>query len=49
MVVNDNAFDLDERGALESIAGRLAPTGSREPVFACERLPDIFHGTAKSL
>ncbi|MCP2067289.1 UNVERIFIED_ORG: hypothetical protein J2Y84_002615 [Pseudomonas reinekei] len=28
MVVNDNACDLDERGALESIASRLAPTVS---------------------
>ncbi|MDF9906988.1 UNVERIFIED_ORG: hypothetical protein OKW15_004944 [Pseudomonas reinekei] len=28
MVVNDNAGDLDERGALESIASRLAPTVS---------------------
>jgi hypothetical protein len=26
MVVNDNAGDLDKRGALESIASRLAPT-----------------------
>ncbi|PNB72430.1 hypothetical protein C1X64_20255 [Pseudomonas sp. GW456-E7] len=28
MVVNDNACDLDERGAFESIASRLAPTVS---------------------
>ncbi|PPK39979.1 hypothetical protein CD175_00625 [Pseudomonas laurylsulfatiphila] len=28
MVVNDNACDLDERGVLESIASRLAPTVS---------------------
>ncbi|MGF6203663.1 hypothetical protein QF012_005728 [Pseudomonas laurylsulfatiphila] len=28
MVVNDNACDLDKRGALESIASRLAPTVS---------------------
>ncbi|MGF6201848.1 hypothetical protein QF012_003890 [Pseudomonas laurylsulfatiphila] len=28
MVVNDYACDLDERGALESIASRLAPTVS---------------------
>jgi len=27
MVVNDNAGELDERGALESIASKLAPTG----------------------
>ncbi|MCP2068355.1 UNVERIFIED_ORG: hypothetical protein J2Y84_003681 [Pseudomonas reinekei] len=27
MVINDNACELDERGALESIASRLAPTG----------------------
>jgi hypothetical protein len=27
MVVNDNACDLDKRGALESIASRLAPPG----------------------
>jgi hypothetical protein len=26
MVVNDNAGDLDERGALEFIASKLAPT-----------------------
>ncbi|PNB71043.1 hypothetical protein C1X64_26825 [Pseudomonas sp. GW456-E7] len=26
MVVNDNAGELDKRGALESIASRLAPT-----------------------
>ncbi|WP_191630693.1 hypothetical protein [Pseudomonas fluorescens] len=26
MIVNDNAFDLAERGALESIASKLAPT-----------------------
>jgi len=26
MVVNDNACELDERGALESIASKLAPT-----------------------
>jgi hypothetical protein len=29
MVVNDYAGELDERGALEFIAGRLAPTVSR--------------------
>ncbi|MDF9907062.1 hypothetical protein [Pseudomonas sp. AP3_22 TE3818] len=28
MVVNDNAGELDERGALESIASKLAPTVS---------------------
>ncbi|MGF6203675.1 hypothetical protein QF012_005740 [Pseudomonas laurylsulfatiphila] len=27
MVVNENACLLDKRGALESIASRLAPTG----------------------
>ncbi|MCP2066813.1 UNVERIFIED_ORG: hypothetical protein J2Y84_002139 [Pseudomonas reinekei] len=27
MVVNDNAGELDERGAFESIASKLAPTG----------------------
>jgi len=30
MVVNDNAGELDERGAFESIASRLAPTVSRD-------------------
>jgi hypothetical protein len=25
MVVNDNAYELDKRGALESIAGKPAP------------------------
>ncbi|PPK39192.1 hypothetical protein CD175_06755 [Pseudomonas laurylsulfatiphila] len=28
MVVNDNACDLDKRGALESITSKLAPTVS---------------------
>ncbi|MGF6202021.1 hypothetical protein [Pseudomonas laurylsulfatiphila] len=28
MVVNDNACELDERGALESIASKPAPTVS---------------------
>ena len=28
MVVNDDACELDKRGVLESIASRLAPTGS---------------------
>ncbi|PMZ69279.1 hypothetical protein C1X65_28865 [Pseudomonas sp. FW305-70] len=42
MVVNDNACELDERGALESIASRLAPTVSqrgRGPLWelACPR------------
>jgi hypothetical protein len=42
MVVNDNACDLDERGALESIASRLAPTvfsRGRGPLWelACQR------------
>ncbi|MDF9904684.1 hypothetical protein [Pseudomonas laurylsulfatiphila] len=29
MVVNDNACELDKRGAVESIAGKPAPTGRR--------------------
>jgi hypothetical protein len=33
MVVNDYAGELDERGALESIASRLAPTGIALLVF----------------
>ncbi|PNB74693.1 hypothetical protein C1X64_08740 [Pseudomonas sp. GW456-E7] len=42
MVVKDNACDLDERGALESIASRLAPTvfqRGRGPLWelACQR------------
>jgi hypothetical protein len=32
MVVNDNAFELDKRGALESIASKLAPTVSLDCV-----------------
>jgi hypothetical protein len=32
MVVNDNACDLDKRGALESIAGKPAPTGIARPL-----------------
>jgi len=37
MLVNDNACELDERGALESIASKLAPTvlaRARSPVGA---------------
>ncbi|MGF6198004.1 hypothetical protein [Pseudomonas laurylsulfatiphila] len=34
MVVNDNACEPDERGALESIAGKPAPTVSRAAAFA---------------
>ncbi|MGF6203432.1 hypothetical protein [Pseudomonas laurylsulfatiphila] len=30
MVVNDYACELDKRGALESIASKPAPTGSRD-------------------
>jgi hypothetical protein len=42
MVVNDYACDLDERGALESIASKLAPTvfqRGRVPLWelACQR------------
>ncbi|MGF6201558.1 hypothetical protein [Pseudomonas laurylsulfatiphila] len=41
MVVNDNACELDKRGAFESIAGKPAPTVSRECVknliFCCAR------------
>jgi hypothetical protein len=33
MVVNDNAGKLDKRGALESIASKLAPTVSRDCVM----------------
>ncbi|PNB74706.1 hypothetical protein C1X64_08810 [Pseudomonas sp. GW456-E7] len=32
MVVNDNAYKLDKRSELESIASKLAPTVSRECV-----------------
>ncbi|WP_165798684.1 hypothetical protein [Pseudomonas laurylsulfativorans] len=32
MVVNDNARELDKRGALEPIAGKPAPTVFRECV-----------------
>ncbi|MGF6520353.1 hypothetical protein QF018_001433, partial [Pseudomonas laurylsulfatiphila] len=32
MIVNDNACELEQRGALESIASRLAPTVS---AWAC--------------
>ncbi|PTR29585.1 hypothetical protein C8K63_101477 [Pseudomonas sp. GV085] len=39
MVVNDNAYLLAKRGALESIASKLAPTGTtalrRQAVFLC--------------
>ncbi|MDF9773807.1 hypothetical protein [Pseudomonas baetica] len=40
MVVNDNACELDERGALESIASRLTPTVSRQSVM------NLFKGRA---
>jgi hypothetical protein len=33
MVVNDNACVLNKRGALESIAGKPAPTGIALSVF----------------
>jgi hypothetical protein len=33
MVVNDNACEMDKRGALESIAGKPAPTGVALSVF----------------
>jgi hypothetical protein len=33
MVVNDNAGELDERGALESIASKLAPTFLSESTY----------------
>jgi len=33
MVVNDNACKPDKRGALESIAGKPAPTGIALSVF----------------
>ncbi|WP_263296298.1 hypothetical protein [Pseudomonas sp. A-R-19] len=33
MVVNDNARKPDKRGALESIASKLAPTGVALSVF----------------
>jgi hypothetical protein len=33
MVVNDNACEPDKRGALESIAGKPAPTGAALSVF----------------
>jgi len=38
MVVNDYACELDKRGALESIASRLAPTILRE----CVRNPKLW-------
>jgi hypothetical protein len=34
MVVNDNAYELDKRGALESIAGKPAPGIARSLVGA---------------
>jgi len=38
MIVNDNAYNLVKRGALESIAGKLAPTGIALPVPAHDPL-----------
>ncbi len=36
MVVNDDAYFLDVRGVLESIASMLAPTGDRVSFFSCK-------------
>jgi len=46
MDVNDNAFILNERGALETIASRLAPTGmaavERKKPRACMASAGLF-------
>jgi hypothetical protein len=42
MDVNDNAFCLNKRVALEFIASKLAPTGDRHqgPIIAARRPPE---------
>ncbi len=35
MVVNDDAYFLNVRGVLETIASMLAPTGDRVDFFSC--------------
>ncbi|AWY42972.1 hypothetical protein DKY63_24890 [Pseudomonas putida] len=42
MVVNDNAGSLVLRGALESIASRLAPTGSGEAFRRYRPAAEVF-------
>ncbi|WP_181432097.1 hypothetical protein [Pseudomonas jessenii] len=39
MVVNDDAYDLDNRGALESIASKPAPTVWRSHYFDWNAVP----------
>ncbi|WP_181431987.1 hypothetical protein [Pseudomonas jessenii] len=39
MVVNDNAYKLDKRGALESIASKPAPTVWRSHHFDQDAVP----------
>jgi len=43
MVVNDNAYLLAERGALESIASELAPTTSLTEQHYPSREPSHLH------
>jgi hypothetical protein len=39
MVVNEDEYSMDKRGAYESIAGKPAPTGSASHThFLCKKL-----------
>ncbi|MGF6200458.1 hypothetical protein [Pseudomonas laurylsulfatiphila] len=52
MVVNDNACELDKRGALESIASKPAPTVARQCVknlFSRPRLINSNTGRSASI
>ena len=47
MVVNDNAFGLVKRGALEFFASKLAPTGIALAVFCAIARRAIFYAGEK--
>jgi hypothetical protein len=49
MVVNDNACVLTKRGALESIASRLAPTTTGHPAFFASFVSPLSQPPPKDL
>ena len=46
MVVNDNACNPDKRGALETIAGRPAPTGIERSLVGASLLAMVVNDNA---
>jgi hypothetical protein len=46
MVVNDNARNLDKRSALESIAGKPAPTGFARSLVGASLLAMVANDNA---